>query len=319
MMPDLKTHTTLMTILLMAALTGCVSVSKNNHTGADLFAPIKAGPYEVVEQAPDSDWRPVEADNMLVMTLSLAGEERTVVFELLPDLAPGHVANTKALVKQGIFDNTQFYRVIDGFVAQGGPMYEEGSALPDLTEGQLTIPAEFTSALDLGDHYLAFDSEDGFADETGFYKGFAVGRDWSEQSSWLLHCYGVLAAGRANDPDTGGTELYIVNGPAQRYLDRNTTVFGRVIDGMAAIQALKRTQGLSGAVALEDSENVIKQIVVGSQLPPGQRPQLEVMRTDSISFKRLLAARKNRNEDWFLYQHDYIDACGVSIPVRLVE
>lgn len=308
-------------IALLAALTlfGCASVTPKNQSVDDTFAPIKAGPYEVVEQAPANDWRNVSADNMLVMTLSLAGQERTVVFELLPDLAPGHVANTKALVKQGIFDNTQFYRVIDGFVAQGGPMFGDDSELPELSEGQLSIPAELTSAIDLGRHYLAFDGNDGFADETGFYKGFAVGRDLSEQSSWLLHCYGVLAAGRANDPDTGGTELYIVNGPAQRYLDRNTTVFGRVLIGMDTIQALKRTQDLSGVVELKADENVIKQVVVGSQLPPAQRPQLQVMRSDSVSFKQLLAARKNRNEDWFLYQHNYIDACGVPIPVRLAE
>ncbi len=309
------------TIILLAALSlsGCATVTQNNHSDEDLFAPIKAGPYEVIDQAPDSDWRSVSADNMLVMTLSLSGVERRVVFELMPEMAPGHVANTKALVKQGIFDDTQFYRVIDGFVAQGGPMFEEDSDIPELSTGQLSIAAEFTTDKELDTAYVAFDSRDGFADETGFYKGFAVGRDLTAQSSWLLHCYGVLAAGRANEPDTGGTELYIVNGPAQRYLDRNTTVFGRVLDGMDAIQALKRAQNLSGVVKLSADENVIKQIVVGSQLPPGQRPNLEVMRTDSVSFKRLLAARKNRNEDWFVYQHNYIDACGVPIPVRLVE
>lgn len=318
-MKDVHSHIKLTVLLGVLLMTACASVREDKHAMDLLFAPIKAGPYEVVEQAPDSDWRPVSADNMLVLTLSLAGDERTVVFELQPDLAPGHVANIKALVKQGIFDNTQFYRVIDGFVAQGGPMFEEDSELPELSEGELTIPAELTSSIDLGERYLAFDHRDGFADETGFYKGFAVGRDISEQSSWLLHCYEVLAAGRGNDPDTGGTELYIVNGPAQRYLDRNTTVFGRVLDGMDAIQALKRTQDLSGPVELNADENVIKQIVVVSQLPFGQRPQLEVMRTDSASFKQLLAARKNRNEDWFLYQHNYIDACGVPIPVRLAK
>jgi Peptidyl-prolyl cis-trans isomerase (rotamase) - cyclophilin family len=308
-----------MTLWLLLALTACASVTENKQRDEGVFAPIKAGPYEVVELSPDSDWRAVFADNLLVMTLSLSGVERTVVFELQPDLAPGHVTNTKTLVKQGIFDNTQFYRVIDGFVAQGGPMFDENSEPPNLTQGQITIRAELTSSLNLDDDYLAFDHADGFADETGFYKGFAVGRDISEQSSWLLHCYGVLAAGRTNDPDSGGTELYIVNGPAQRYLDRNTTVFGRVIDGMDAIQSLKRTQNLTGSVDLKSDDNVIKQVVVGSQLPPGQRPQFEVMRTDSVSFKQLLAARKNRNEDWFLYQHNYIDACGVAIPVRLAQ
>jgi len=318
-MKNVHSHIKLTVLLGVLLITACASVAEHEQTTDHLFPPIKAGPYEVVEQAPDSDWRPVSADNMLVMTLSLAGDERTVVFELQPDLAPGHVTNTKALVKHGIFDNTQFYRVIDGFVAQGGPMFEEDSELPELSEGQLTIPVELTSSIDLGERYVAFDGRDGFADETGFYKGFAVGREVSEQNSWLLHCYGVLAAGRANDPNTGGTELYIVNGPAQRYLDRNTTVFGRVLDGMDAIQALTRSQNLSGPVELNADDNVIKQIVVASQLPKNKRPQLEVMRTDSTSFRQLLAARKNRNEDWFLHQHNYIDACGVQIPVRLVK
>ena len=78
-----------------------------------------------------------------------------------------------------------------------------------------------------------------FAPVVGHIDGFAVGRSESLQAEWLLHCPGALAMARDNDPDSGGTEFYIVL-DAQRYLDRNLTVFGRVIDGMQYVQKLKR-------------------------------------------------------------------------------
>ena len=74
----------------------------------------------------------------------------------------------------------------------------------------------------------------------GFYKGFAVGQSKDQKENWLIHCYGALGMGRANEIDSGGTELYVVIGHAQRYLDKNVTVFGRVIYGMEHLQALKR-------------------------------------------------------------------------------
>jgi len=63
-----------------------------------------------------------------------------VVIQLLPDLAPKHVARVKELCKEGFYDNTPFHRVIEGFMAQGGDPTGTGtggSKLPDL-------PAEFT-------------------------------------------------------------------------------------------------------------------------------------------------------------------------------
>jgi peptidylprolyl isomerase len=63
-----------------------------------------------------------------------------VVIQLLPDLAPQHVARVKQLCKEGFYDNTPFHRVIEGFMAQGGDPTGTGtggSKLPDL-------PAEFT-------------------------------------------------------------------------------------------------------------------------------------------------------------------------------
>jgi peptidylprolyl isomerase len=271
-------------------------------------------PTDVLAQSTDDEWRLLDAENTLYLTL----ESGVVIIELLPDLAPIHVKNTKALVRQGIFNNTNFYRVIDGFVAQGGPMYASEAEMKPLVEGSYSIPNELTFKGDLSDSYLAFDNNDGFADETGFVKSFAVGKDLSTGESWLLHCYGALGMGRANELDSGGTELYFVNGPAQRYLDRNVTVFGRVISGMEHIQALQRGSDLHGPIDLT-GKNIITSIQVAADLPTNEVQPIEIMDTNSVSFKMLLQARKNRTGEWFVHQHNYMDACGVPIPVRLME
>jgi peptidylprolyl isomerase len=74
-------------------------------------------------------------------TLYLDLKDGRVVIELLPDLAPKHVARVKELTRQGFYDGTPFHRVIEGFMAQGGDPTGTGtggSKLPDL-------PAEFTN------------------------------------------------------------------------------------------------------------------------------------------------------------------------------
>lgn len=269
-------------------------------------------PSAVIAQSSESEWRLLDAENTLYLNLD-AG---TVIIELMPQLAPLHVENTKALVRQGVFDNTQFYRVIDGFVAQGGPMFESSADRLPLAYGLYSVPSELSAKIDLSDEYTPFDQQDGFADETGFLHGFPIGRDLTSGDSWLLHCYGALGMGRANELDSGGTELYIVNGSAQRYLDRNVTVLGRVVDGMQYIQALKRSVNLAGPVDLT-GENIIKSIQVAADLPVTQVQAIEVMDTHSISFMRLLKSRQHRTGEWFVHQHNYMDACGIPIPVRL--
>ena len=74
-------------------------------------------------------------------TLNIQLKDGTVVIELLPDVAPLHVARIKELTRQGFYNGIKFHRVIDGFMAQTGDPRGDGtggSELPDL-------PAEFSS------------------------------------------------------------------------------------------------------------------------------------------------------------------------------
>ena len=120
-------------------------------------------------------------------------------------------------------------------MAQGG----DGSDLGERSEVPL-IDAEFDIDWPEDVTYTQAQTPDRFAPQAGFIDGFAVARDKSENKAWLIHCPGVVAMARGTEADSGSTDFYIVIGQAPRYLDRNLTVFGRVIAGMEVAQKINR-------------------------------------------------------------------------------
>lgn len=265
---------------------------------------------EVINQSHQDEWRSLDLDNSLYIEL----ESGTVIVELEPTHTPNHVKNTKALVREGLFDNTQFYRVIDGFVAQGGPASIAETYQP--ANGSLSIDSEFSTLFDNPLDIYELESNDGYAEKVGFYKGFAIGQSNDQKESWLLHCYGALGMGRADETDSGGTELYVVIGHAQRYLDKNVTVFGRVVYGMEHLQSLKRSTSLAGPVDLKNQNKIIS-IQVASDVNSDDLIPLELLKTQSKSFDKYIQARKNRREAWFVDSKNYNDVCSIQVPVRL--
>src|SRR5690606_16357610 len=129
----------------------------------------------------------------------------------------------------------------DNFVVQFGDADADDSAkAKPLGSAERKLPAEFerTSAgLDIS----PLPDRDGWAAQTGFVDGFAVGADPKDGKAWLAHCYGALGAGRSNEEDSSlGAELYVVTGQSPRQLDRNITLVGRVLKGMELLSALPR-------------------------------------------------------------------------------
>lgn len=181
-----------------------------------------------IASATAPDWRDVAPEN-LVLIETAHGD---IVIELNPDFAPNHAAQFRDLVRGDVYNGARFYRVIDAFVAQGGLQDDA------VIEQYPTLTNENDRALSDAP-FVPLGNADLFAPVVGHIDGFAVGRSESLQKEWLLHCPGSLAMARDTDPDSGSTEFYIVL-DAQRYLDRNLTVFGRVIDGMQYVQKLKR-------------------------------------------------------------------------------
>ena len=192
-------------------------------------------------------WREVDPDR-LVFVETTAGD---FAIELNPMFAPATVRQFDRLVRAGFYDGLGFYRVIDGFVAQGG----DGSDLGEFSEVPL-LKAEFEIDWPEEQEWTPVQKPDMFAAETGFLDGFAVGRDSETNRAWLTHCPGVVAMARNEGPDTSRTDLYIVIGQAPRYLDRNMNVFGRVVHGMDAVQRIRRGPTDDNGIIVDDEDTV---------------------------------------------------------------
>jgi peptidylprolyl isomerase len=132
-----------------------------------------------------------------------------------------------------------------------------------------------------------------------------------------LHCYGAVGVGRDNDPSTAiGTELYVVIGQAPRQLDRNTAIVGRVIFGMEHLSSLPRGTGEIGFYEQPEQREPIRSVRVAAEMQPSERLPLEVLRTDTKAFQKLIEIRRNRRDAWYKVPAGRIDVCNVPIPVR---
>jgi len=266
---------------------------------------------DIIASAPDAAWRPLDPANTVYLRLP-SGE---VVIELAPRFAPGHVANVKAMVEQGFFDDGRVIRSQDNYVAQWATrVFPDDSEEPAI----LTTPLDREFEAPATDQpFTALPDADAYAPEAGFVDGFAAARDPQTSTMWVTHCYGVVGAGRSTDPDSGnGSQLYMVTGHAPRHLDRNMTMIGRVVAGMEHLSTLPRGTGRLGFYETPEEQVVINSAHVGSTLAPEARLQIEVMRTDSQAFQDYVMARRSRTEAFFIRPTDGIDVCNISVPTR---
>lgn len=257
-------------------------------------------------------WRQVPPDNLVFMEL----QEGRVVIELAPAFAPKTVDQFRRLVREGFYEGLGFYRVIDGFVAQGG----DGSDLGELSSVPL-IDAEFEQGRAAESSWIPVQAPDLFAPETGFAEGFAAARDPGDGKVWLTHCPGTVAMARNESKDSSRTDFYIVIGQAPRYLDRNMNVFGRVIDGMDVVQRIRRGPAADNGVIRDDaSMSRIRSMTVGSDIPEEERLTAFVPDTASDGFANLLEQRRDRRQRFFHHRPPgVLDICQVPLSGRLTR
>lgn len=289
---------------------------------AFLCAASSAGAAEVPARAPTmaevlaasqpSDWRGLDPDNTLY--LQLAGGR--VVIELAPAFAPEHAKNIRALAHGKYFDGLAIVRSQDNFVVQWGDPAEDEKLRRPLGDARATVVPEFTAPAQ-GLPFVRLPDVDGYAPEVGFVDGFPVGRDPKTGQAWIAHCYGMVGAGRGNEVDSGnGSELYVVTGQSPRQLDRNIAVVGRVVKGMELLSALPRGTGPMGFYDRPEQYVPIQSIRLAADLPSAERERLEVLRTDTATFARLVESRRNRSDEWYKVPAGHIDLCNVPMPVR---
>jgi peptidylprolyl isomerase len=271
---------------------------------------------EVLAAATPSDWRPLDPENTLY--LELPGGR--VVIELAPAFAPQHVANVKALARESYFDGLAIVRSQDDYVVQwGDPDAGDEAKRRPIRSGRRTLGGEFTRAAGGDLPFTRLPDLDGYAPEVGFSSGFPVARDPASGRAWLAHCYGMVGAGRDEAADSGGgAELYVVIGHAPRHLDRNVTLLGRVVQGMERLSTLPRGTGAMGFYETPAERVPLRALRVAADVPGPERSALEVLRTDTATFERLVESRRNRREPWFKEPAGHINVCNVPLPVRAV-
>jgi len=133
----------------------------------------------------------------------------------------------------------------------------------------------------------------------------------------MAHCYGTVGAGRGNADDSSiGTELYVTIGQSPRQLDDNITAVGRVLAGMELLSAIRRGPPPLGFYEDPRERTPIRSVRVASDLPEAERTPLQVLRTDTQSFRDATEARRNRVDDFYKRPAGHIDLCNVPIPTR---
>jgi peptidylprolyl isomerase len=262
---------------------------------------------DLLAGAPPSDWRAPNPDDTLYLELPSG----RVVIELATRAVPQHVANIKSLVRAHYFDGLAIIRVQDNYVVQ----WDDESHRRPVPAG-VHASVEFTVDSRAAARFEPLPDHDVYAPQVGFLDGFPAGRDPRTHAVWLAHCYGMVGAGRDDPAESTGAELYAVIGNAPRQLDRNVALVGRVLKGMELLSTLPRGSGEMGFYVASESPMPITAMKLAADVPESERTPIEVLRTDSTTFRSILAQRRERHEAWFKHNPGAIDLCNVPLPVR---
>ena len=298
-------------LIALAALALCACQSPPASTASAIPPPPEGNtpsPSEVIAASKAAEWRALDPENTLYMDFP----EGRVVIEMAPQFAPSHVANVKALSREGFFVNGAVTRVQDNFVtqwAQAADPARPAKVGVEKLNAEFTLPRAAIASFDI------LPDPDTYADEIGFINGMTAARDAA--SVWLTHCYGMVGVGRENDENSGGgTELYVIIGHSPRNLDRQLTMLGRVVQGMEIMSAFPRGTGDAGFYKTPAEYRRYADIKVAADVPASQRTNLEVMRTDSASFATLVNSRRWRKDDFYKQPVGRIGLCNITVPVR---
>ena len=151
----------------------------------------------------------IAQENIMILKL----KDGDVKIELFEDVAPNHVKRIKELANDGKYDSVVFHRVIEGFMAQTGDV-EFGNSSND----NFDIRRAGTGNSDLP--------------------------DLNQEFSSVPHDRGTLSMARTSDPNSANSQFFICFKPAP-FLDRQYTVFGKVLEGMEFVDMIKRGEPAS--------------------------------------------------------------------------
>jgi len=158
----------------------------------------------------------IAKENFMILKL----KDGDVKIELFPDVAPKHVERIKTLANEGKYNNVVFHRVIDGFMAQTGDV-QFGNSSSDTFD----LRRAGTGSSNLP--------------------------DLKQEFSDIPHEKGTLSMARSSPPNSANSQFFICLESAP-HLDRNYTVFGKVIEGMEHVDKIKKGDSSTGSVVEPD-------------------------------------------------------------------
>jgi peptidylprolyl isomerase len=265
------------------------------------LALIAAAVTLLASQASAADWRTLDPENGLVVDTT----KGRIIVEMVPEVAPAHIARIKELTRQGFYDGLIFHRVIGDFMAQtGDPLGtgEGGSSLPN-------VAAEFTfKRTDKGPATIV--ARPGSTD-IGFVKSLPV-QTQSEDlmimkadgsvDGWGLFCPGVMGMARAGAPDSANSQFFFMR-QVNSSLDRNYTAWGRVVSGLDVVRRLQVGEPPA------NPDKMVK-VRVLADIPAAERPKVELLDTNGGAFKALMKKNDVANS----YDHA---VCGFELPAKI--
>ena len=256
---------------------------------------------------PESAWRTVDPENLMIIETT----QGTIGVELYPEIAPKHVAQMKALTRQGFYDGVPFHRVIDGFMNQTGDGANgDGTGDSDLPD----IPAEFTfrRAEDMAVTVVSARGNENTQIGTGFYKALPVATQPISQAILTadgkvnasgLHCRGVTSAARTSDPNSANSQFFLMRGTAE-HLDSQYSIWGTSVMGREHLESFN--VGTAGQDPVFEPDRMTR-VRIAADMSDSLRPTVQVLDTTSDAFSNWIATQA------------YDDICEVELPTRTVS
>lgn len=256
--------------------------------------------------AQSNEWRTVAPENLWVIDTA----KGRVLVELEPRAAPTHVERIRALTGQGFYDGLKFHRVIPNFMAQTGDPQGTGaggSELPDL-KGEFT----FRRGRDSG--FAPVDNSG--AGLRGIMGSIPIVTQPDAQmfvtadlktSAQGLFCPGVAGMARAGSPDSANSQFFLMTGRNDG-LNGGYTVFGRVVQGLDVVGALKAGNDANDGAVGPDADAMTR-VRLASAMPEAERPTVRVAMPGSAPFNAAVEAARAEKGATF-------SICDVQPPVQ---
>mgnify|MGYP000281704771 CR=1 FL=1 len=251
--------------------------------------------------ADDGKWRALDPAN----TLLIDTNKGRMVIEMRPEMAPKAVDRIKLLTREKTYDGLQFHRVIAKFVAQtGNPNNKDGggTSYPNLPP-EMVFRLPYQAFSQFAQH--SSDASAGFIGSVPFQAlpvTEAIQKSNGVVRSWGAHCTGVAGMGRNEPRDSANSELYFML-DASRRLDRDYTVFGRVVIGLDVLLSIQHGEPPA-------NPDIMKSVRVLADLPEKERPQVLVA-SDDVMRQLIEQTRQKKGADFSI--------CDVDIPAKLVN